>query len=99
MSLLRADTERQFDAMLKIRTDRLDEVLRAALWGADGTEVPVGHVDLREEGPAKQGFLKDMLVRAEREETGRAAGDLASTAVGTPSMQRALEEEARDGTS
>ncbi len=97
MSFLRAETNDRFDRLAALLDQRFADVLRRALWGADGSQVPVGHVDLREEGPAKRAFLTDMLIRAEREETGKATGDLASTAVDSPSMQRALVEEAHGG--
>ena len=70
---------------------------RDSRWGSDGQETPVGHVDLRDERPAdRRKFLHGMTVRAEREEAGKAPGDLASTVVASPAMQRVLADEVQD---
>ncbi len=84
---------------LKGRRERRKAARTAYVWGTDGTRVPASHIDLRDKTPEeKRTFLHGMAVRAEREETGKAPGDLASTVVATPSMQRVMEEEAQRGT-
>ena len=83
-------------AELKLRRGRRQDANTVRNWGPDGKRVPGRFVDLRDRTPeAKRTFLHGMAVRAEREETGKAAGDLASTVVATPSMQRVMEEEAQ----
>ncbi len=88
-------------AALKVRRERRKAARTASVWGSDGKRVPGNFVDLRERTPEeRRTFLHGMAVRAEREEAGKAAGDLASTVVATPSMQRVMEEEAQNvGTS
>ena len=83
---------------LKLRRGRRQAARTASVWGPDGKRVPAAFVDLRDRTPEeKRTFLHGMAVRAEREETGKAAGDLASTVVATPAMQRVMEEEAQRG--
>ncbi len=83
---------------LKGRRERRAAAYSAARWGSDGNRVPSSHIDLNDRTPEeKRTFLHGMAVRAEREETGKAAGDLASTVVATPSMQRVMEEEVQRG--
>ncbi len=85
-------------AALKVRRDRRQAARTASVLGSDGKRVPGNHIDLRERTPEERRlFLHGMAVRAEREEAGKAPGDLASTVVATPSMQRVMEEEAQNG--
>ncbi len=99
--LTSADGRAEAMRALKGRRARRQAARTASVWGSDGTRVPSSHIDLRDKTPEERlTFLHGMAVRAEREEAGKAAGDLASTVVATPSMQRVMEEEAQNvGTS
>ena len=67
---------------------------RDSRWGSDGQETPGDMVRL--EGAERRAFLTNMMSRADAESDGRAPGDLATTVVNTPAMQRALAEEAHN---
>ena len=97
MSLLRSAPIEAALREITRRRVRRTKALRTAMFGADGTGTPVGFV--RPQGVEKTAFLRGMLIRAEREEEGRAPGDLASQAVDTPAMQRVIAEEVSDATS
>ncbi len=85
---------------LKGRRTRRRDAHTAHVWGSDGNRVPSSQIDLNARTPEeKRTFLHGVAVRAEREEAGKAAGDLASTVVATPSMQRVMEEEVQNGRS
>ncbi len=94
--LTTADGHKEAMRAISGRRERRRAAYQHAHWGPDGQRVPSSHVDLNSVSPeAKRTFLHGMAVRAEREETGKAAGDLASTVVATPAMQRVMEEEAQ----
>lgn len=97
MSLLRAAPVEAALREITRRRVRRTKALRTAMFGSDGTSTPIGFV--RPEGVEKTAFLRGMMIRAEREEEGRAPGDLASQVVDTPAMQRVIGEEVVDGRS
>ena len=90
-----AKTRAVLMAAIASRRESRQAAYRASRWGSDGQETPGDMVRL--EGAERRAFLTNMMSRADAESAGRAPGDLATTVVDAPAMQRALAEEAHNG--